>query len=421
MLCELPKVLVVDDSKMFLQILILHLEQSVCAEIVPAGSLAEIDVLLQQHDFDVALLDLNLPDAPSGEAIDAVLAKHIPVIVFAGDCSDQTRNRLWKKKIVDYVLKEGAESLEYAVRQVCRILKNRTYKAMVVEDSDTVRSMVAGLLRVHCFQVFEACNGKEGLELLGQHPDMRLVITDYAMPFMDGVQFIRSIRAKHPKEEMAIVGISSHEQKDLSTRFLKSGADDFLNKPFSSEEFYCRIAQNLDLLEYIDRIREYSERDYLTGLWNRRYLFCHGPRMIGHGRRNGGSSALALVDIDYFKGVNDQYGHDVGDAVLQQLAIILQAHFGNEWCVVRLGGEEFCVLLNESPKNVEQLFNCFREEIYATRIAVGSAEVSITVSVGVCESAVISLEQMISCSDKQLYLAKNEGRNQVRMKSCCDS
>lgn len=144
-------------------------------EIVPSGSANTLmDMILSP------LPDLNLPDAPSGEAIDAVLAKHIPVIVFAGDCSDQTRKRLWKKKIVDYVLKEGAESLEYAVRQVCRILKNRTYKAMVVEDSDTVRSMVAGLLRVHCFQVFDACNGKEGLELLGQHPDMRLVITDYA-------------------------------------------------------------------------------------------------------------------------------------------------------------------------------------------------------------------------------------------------
>jgi response regulator receiver modulated diguanylate cyclase len=226
------------------------------------------------------MLDLNLPDAPQAEVVDLVLEKGIPVIVFAGDCTDQTRKRLWSKNIVDYVLKEGGESLRYAVRQARRVILNRDVKVLVVEDSEMVRTMVAGLLRVHRFQVFEACNGREGLQVLNANPDIRLIITDYEMPEMDGIRFVRAVRARHPKEEMAIIGISSHELESLSARFLKSGANDFLTKPFSSEEFYCRVSQNMDLLEYIQTIKDYSEKDFLTGLFNRRYLFAQGPSRI---------------------------------------------------------------------------------------------------------------------------------------------
>ena len=167
-----PNVLVVDDSKMFLQVLVQSLEEAVAGRIISAGSLEETRALLDQHEFAVAMLDLNLPDAPTGEVVDLVLEKGIPVIVFAGDCTDQTRKRLWSKNIVDYVLKEGGERLRYAVRQARRVILNREVKVLVVEDSETVRTMVAGLLRVHRFQVFEACNGREGLQVLNANPDI---------------------------------------------------------------------------------------------------------------------------------------------------------------------------------------------------------------------------------------------------------
>jgi diguanylate cyclase (GGDEF)-like protein len=412
---HLPNVLVVDDSKMFLQVLVQSLKEAVAGHIISAGSLEEVRALLVQHEFAVAMLDLNLPDAPQGEVVDLVLEKGIPVIVFAGDCTDQTRERLWSKNIVDYVLKEGGESLRYAVRQARRVILNSEIKVLVVEDSETVRTMVAGLLRIHRFQVFEACHGREGLQVLNANPDIRLIITDYEMPEMDGIRFVRAVRARHPKEEMAIIGISSHEIESLSARFLKSGANDFLTKPFSSEEFYCRVSQNMDLLEYIQTIKDYSEKDFLTGLFNRRYLFAQGPPLIRKKQKRGGAVCLAMLDIDHFKKINDQYGHETGDVVLRDLGEHLRRHFAHRGIAARLGGEEFCLLLDDDGGSAAASLEEFRREVAGTDLTCGGVRCSFSISIGLCTSEHLDLEAMLKNADEALYMAKNKGRNRLEI------
>jgi diguanylate cyclase (GGDEF)-like protein len=406
-------VLVVDDSRMFAQVVVQNLEQIVTGRIFAAGSLAETAALVQAHEFDVAMLDLNLPDAPSGEVVDLVLGRGIPVIVFAGDCTDQTRKRLWSKNIVDYVVKEGGESLRYAVRQARRIIMNRELKVLVVEDSVAVRGLIASLLRVHRYQVLEAGDGREGLHVLRDHPDIRLIITDYEMPEMDGVTFIRRVREHCPKEELAIIGISSHELEFLSARFLKSGANDFLSKPFSSEEFYCRVSQNMDLLEYIRTIKEYSERDFLTGLCNRRYLFEHGPARIRAAHKEGKTVHVAMLDIDHFKRINDEYGHDVGDGVLARLGEKLRERFGSFGIVARLGGEEFCILCVDSALDLRTALERFRADIAAESCHVGEASLTFSLSMGLRASGTEDLEAMLKKADELLYTAKAKGRNRL--------
>ncbi len=418
---ETTTVLVVDDSKMFAQVVVQNLAQVVAARIFTAGSLAETAALVDEHEFDVAMLDLNLPDAPSGEVVDLVLARGVPVIVFAGDCTDQTRKRLWSKNIVDYVVKEGGESLRYAVRQARRIVMNRSVKVLVVEDSDMVRGLIVGLLRVHRYQVLEAGNGREGLRVLHDHPDIRLIITDYEMPEMDGVKFIRRVRERHPKEELAIIGISSHELEFLSARFLKSGANDFLTKPFSSEEFYCRVSQNMDLLEYIQTIKAYSERDFLTGLCNRRYLFDHGPSRIREAQKKGGMVYVAMFDIDHFKRINDVHGHDVGDEVLAQLGLKLRERFGQHGIVARLGGEEFCILGADQRFDFRGALDLFRTEIAAELWRVGETTLSFSLSIGLRASTAENLETMLKKADELLYVAKNSGRNRLEFSMNADS
>lgn len=405
--------LVVDDSKMFSQVVVQNLEQVIVGRIFTAGSLAETVALIDMHEFDVAMLDLNLPDAPGGEVVDVVLARGIPVIVFAGDCTDQTRKRLWSKNIVDYVVKEGGESLRYAVRQARRIIMNRGVKVLVVEDSDMVRGLIVGLLQVHRYDVLEAGNGREGLRVLHDHPDIRLIITDYEMPEMDGVKFIRRVRERHPKEELAIIGISSHELESLSARFLKSGANDFLTKPFSSEEFYCRVSQNMDLVEYIQTIKNSSERDFLTGLCNRRYLFAHGPSRIRDSRKKGEMVYVAMLDIDHFKRINDVHGHGVGDGVLAQLGAKLRERFGPHGIVARLGGEEFCILGAEPSFDFRGALELFREEIATEPCRVGETSVAFSLSIGLCASTTEDLEAMLKKADELLYAAKESGRNRL--------
>lgn len=413
MTAPVPRILVVDDSKMFVQVLVGNLKESIDAEVVSAGSMGEACELLRRHAFDLALLDLNLPDAPQGEVVDLVLERGVPVIVFAGDCADQTRERLWSKRIVDYVVKEGAESLTYAVRQARRVIMNRDAKALVVEDSETVRTMLAGLLRVHCFEVFEAGNGREAMTVLNANPGIQLIITDFEMPEMDGLRFVRLVRARHPKDELAIIGISSHEQENLSARFLKSGANDFLTKPFSSEEFYCRVSQNMDLLEYIRTIKDYSEKDFLTGLYNRRYLFSQGAGRARRKQAAGGAVYLAMLDIDHFKKINDRYGHEKGDAVLKDMGERLRQRFASLGIAVRLGGEEFCLLLDAVDGDVVEIVEGFRREVSSTPVTAGGSRIAFTVSVGLCGSANKDIESMIRRADELLYEAKEQGRDRL--------
>jgi diguanylate cyclase (GGDEF)-like protein len=415
---KMPKILVVDDSRMFLQVLVKGLQETVFAEVLSAESLADATELLERHEFDLAMLDLNLPDAPQGEVVDLVLARGIPVIVFAADCADDTRTRLWSKNIVDYVVKEGAESLNYAIRQARRVIRNRDIKTLVVEDSETVRTMLAELLRVHRFQVFEARNGREALSTLNENPEIQLIITDFEMPEMDGIRFVREVRARHPKEELAVIGISSHETENLSARFLKSGANDFLIKPFSSEEFYCRVSQNVDLLEYIRTIKEFSEKDFLTGLYNRRYLFSQGAARLRKKQRSGGKVYVAMLDIDHFKTINDRYGHEKGDAVLQELGEKLRLNFDDLGIAVRLGGEEFCLLLDDVGEDVVDNLEHFRRGVSSSSVMADGSSISFTVSIGLCASTRDDIETMIRRADNLLYRAKAEGRD--RLAACLD-
>ena len=408
-----PKILVVDDSRMFLQVLIKNLREAVSAEVLSAESMAGAAELFESHSFDLAMLDLNLPDAPQGEVVDMVLARGVPVIVFAVDCADDTRDRLWSKKIVDYVVKEGGESLSYAVRQARRVIRNSGVKALVVEDSETVRTMLAGLLRVHRFQVFEAENGREALKVLNANPDIQLIITDYEMPEMDGIRFVRVVRARHPKEEVAVIGISSYEMENLSARFLKSGANDFLIKPFSSEEFYCRVSQNMDLLEYISTIKDFSEKDFLTGLYNRRYLFSQGASRLRKKQRRGGKVYVAMIDIDHFKAINDRYGHEKGDAVLQELGEKLRRNFDGMGIAVRLGGEEFCLLLDGAGEDIADVLEQFRSSVSSSPVIAGGSSIAYTVSIGLCVSGEEDIESMIRRADDLLYEAKASGRNRL--------
>ncbi|MDF5058909.1 diguanylate cyclase, partial [Vibrio parahaemolyticus] len=168
-----------------------------------------------------------------------------------------------------------------------------------------------------------------------QNPDITLVLTDHDMPVKDGITMVRELRRKWDKNQLAILGLSGSNSKTMTARFLKAGANDFLYKPFNQEEFFCRIHQLLDIKDATSELFKMANQDALTGLWNRRFLF-EQPH-VENAQRN-----IAMLDIDFFKQVNDTYGHEGGDAVLVMIANILKIYFPND-IVARLGGEEFCI------------------------------------------------------------------------------
>ena len=411
------QLLLVEDSKSLGLMVKDKIEAQLALSVSLATSFAEARRLIadQRNQFFLAILDLTLPDASGNEVVDYVLTRSIPPIIFAGRFNQKLRNTLWQKMIVDYVLKENPQSIDYLLGLVRRIANNSGVKALVVDDSRSSRLELSNMLTIHRFCVYEAENGAKALPILEQHPDIKLLITDNDMPTMTGLQLTKEIRHRHAKDELAIIGLSATGDQTISTQFIKNGANDFLSKPFSTEEFYCRVNQNMDLLDYIRQIKESSNRDYLTGLYNRRYFFEMGKKLLSSANRGHITVAVALLDIDFFKKVNDTHGHDAGDLVLKNLGAVLLRRFRETDIVCRYGGEEICILaVNMAGESIHDIFNGVRENISQTPMDLGREKIRITVSIGVCVEAKDSLEEMITIADEMLYAAKENGRNQVR-------
>ena len=190
----MQKILVVEDSPIVTKIIRHVMQQSQQFEVFYADSLAATKQLVEQHrgGFFAGLVDLNLPDAPDGEVVDFTLAEKIPTIVLTGSYDDARREALLDKGIVDYVLKEGRYSYDYAVNLITRLQKNCDIKVLVVEDSDTSRNFIRTLLERQLFQVLEASNGIEAIKVLIDNSDIKLLITDYNMPQMDGFELVKN-------------------------------------------------------------------------------------------------------------------------------------------------------------------------------------------------------------------------------------
>jgi len=236
------------------------------------------------------------------------------------------------------------------------------------------------------------------------------------MPKMDGYELIAHIRDKYPRHQMGIIGVSAQGGSIMSSMFLKGGANDFLTKPFSKEEFVCRINQNVDLLELIQEIKETSNRDYLSNLYNRRYFFEVGQRYLENALRNNLTLTIAMLDIDHFKVVNDTYGHEAGDVVIKRVAALLDEAVRKTDILARLGGEEFCVLaVNMKQADAVQVFGRIRARIEAEEIDYEGNLLQVTISIGVTTNLSNSLADIVQQADEMLYRAKGGGRNRVEV------
>jgi len=409
------RILVVEDNKAVARLISSRVTQELDFITKVAHSYEEARGILDENDaFFLAILDLNLPDAPDGEIVDLVLAREIPSIVLTGTLDDEVRKRILSKNVVDYIVKEGMHAIDYVIHLIKRLRNNRKIKALVVDDTATFRHLISRLLTLHKFNVITANDGLDALQMVKQHPDLKLILTDYEMPNMNGFELVAELRKDFTKDMMAIIGLSANTSETLSAQFLKKGANDFLSKPFLNEEFYCRVTQNVEIVELIHEIREASIRDYLTGLYNRRYLYEIGNNLHSNAMRDNLAIAVGMVDIDYFKKINDTYGHDVGDIALKHVANLLTEHVRKTDVVSRCGGEEFCVILtNVDRQRALLVFGKIRKMIEKSEIQADGKIIKLTISTGVCTIIQNSLESMIKKADEMLYEAKESGRNRV--------
>jgi len=411
------RVLLVEDSRLFGAMLARRIEQETGAEVVWVRTYETCLALLDADasGFAVALLDLTLPDAPHGEIIDLVLSRSIPGIVFTGRMNEALREKFWAKRIVDYILKQADCGIDLAVRQVRRIIANKNLQCLVVDDSRLYRKNIVNLLKAHGYQILEAATGREALALLEANPNVKLILADYAMPEMDGVELTREIRRKYRIDEQAIIGLSHAGERDTSVLFLKNGANDYIPKPFQVEEFYCRVSLNIDMLNQFAQIKELAYTDPLTRAANRRALFDAGAAAVATARENGAPVTVAMLDIDHFKRVNDQYGHEAGDEVLRHFAATLRGFFPQpEHRIGRIGGEEFCVVSEgHAAAALLPAYEALRAAVAQATVATRGGPVGYTVSIGVSDACQETFEDMLKIADTLLYRAKACGRDRI--------
>jgi two-component system cell cycle response regulator len=296
---------------------------------------------------------------------------------------------------------------------------------LVVEDSLTSVAVISRDLREY-YTLLHARDGEVAWEMLLSDPRIELVITDVQMPRLTGQQLLKLIRLS-PETRIrnlpVIVMTTAEDSAEKHLAFL-NGANDFLNKPVDSLELQARVNVHHRLSRTIYELEvsqaalaELATTDSLTKLKNRRQFYTQAEENLTACRRYGKDMSLLLLDIDYFKKVNDTFGHHAGDEVLVKVAELLSHMVRGVDTVARFGGEEFAVLLPETNRlGAAVLGERIRAAIEREQINVDGQHIPVTVSIGITTLAaehVESIDQLLNIADQRLYLAKNSGRNRI--------
>jgi diguanylate cyclase (GGDEF)-like protein len=297
-------------------------------------------------------------------------------------------------------------------------------RILVVDDNQDNVEIICTRLRFRGYEVDAAADGKEALEKVrAQPPD--LILLDLMLPDIDGYEISRRIKGDERLPFIPIILVTARDSTQDKVAGLDAGADDYLTKPINFPELEARVRSMLrikrlqDELEEKNRaLRRLSISDGLTGLFNHRHI--HGLLHDEFERavRNGHPLTVAMFDFDFFKTVNDTYGHPVGDRVLLQMAEILRRTAREIDRIGRYGGEEFMVILPETGIEDGAVFvERVRGETARQAFDVGrDAPIRMTISAGVASyphDLVLDKETLVRLADEALYAAKAGGRDRV--------
>ena len=293
----------------------------------------------------------------------------------------------------------------------------------IVDDDAAIRRLVRLFLRRAGFDTLEYTAGDEARAALHTEP-WDLVILDRRLPDMDGVVLAQELKAKSEFRTRYIIMLTGEDDQEDKVEGLELGADDYITKPFQYPELLARIRAGKrivdlqkELLETNKRLELLSITDGLTKLHNHRHFQDELARAFEESQRYQRPLSLAMIDLDFFKKINDTYGHAVGDDVLKATAKMFRSSVRSTDLVARYGGEEFAVMMPETTLQDAIAFSeKIRGMVETNPLQTQVGEVTATVSIGVASvphSRIHSAKELIVSADKALYRAKRGGRNQV--------
>lgn len=302
----------------------------------------------------------------------------------------------------------------------------RPDRVLIIDDDPAIRRLLCKLLSRAGYECLEASDGEQGYyRVLEDEPS--IVLTDWEMPHLDGVALIERIRATELPWYPYILVVSA---SDDQAQGLDSGADDFITKPIRPEQVLPRVRagqrivtlqdslrkKNVQLNESIERLAALAVADPMTGLMNRRAFRDAAAREWGRAERYDLPLTCVMIDIDHFKRVNDTFGHATGDAVICRLSDILREQLRDTDIICRYGGEEFCLLLTNTPtEHGTQIAKRLRETVADVEAPEIDDDLNFTVSCGVAARSfnTLSVEALIDHADQALLVAKRTGRDRV--------
>jgi diguanylate cyclase (GGDEF)-like protein len=286
---------------------------------------------------------------------------------------------------------------------------------LIVDDDPLVLSRLQQFLPRWGIQPITLTNPRDIWKAL-ETADPDLLILDVEMPEINGIELCRYIRQDSLWCGLPILFLTASRNTETVVQLYTAGADDYVAKPFTEPEVVTRIFNRLERNRLLQSL---AETDQLTGVANRLRSTRELNRYLSLSQHSGKPVCVAIVDLDHFKQVNDQYGHDVGDLVLKRIASILQQQLRSEDTVARWGGEEFLIGMygihkSQALSRLNQVLELVRQETFAV---VASTSLKLTFSAGIAEAPIDStdLHSLYRLADAAMYRAKAAGRNCIML------
>jgi diguanylate cyclase (GGDEF)-like protein len=294
---------------------------------------------------------------------------------------------------------------------------DKKYNILAVDDAKDTLMLLEFDLAEQGYQVFTAESGELAFDILEKLP-IDFILLDMYMPGISGLAMLKKLKAHPIFMNIPVIMLSASDDEDQIVATLEFGADDYVTKPYIPKVLLARMRTSIRLLEKTTELESIARTDFLTGISNRRYFEKSAHQAISLAKRTNTSLVMAMFDIDLFKAVNDNYGHDSGDKVLINFASIMCDFFRDYDIIGRVGGEEFAICMpNTTPENAFSACERFRVAIESHEIQFDDEIISVTVSIGLSLGLgpEMNLEELLKESDFGLYQAKNNGRNQVKL------
>jgi two-component system cell cycle response regulator len=449
------RVLVVDDVPANVKLLEARLSAEYF-DVTTAYSGAEALALCERAECDIVLLDVMMPDMDGFEVCRRLKSNpathHIPVVMVTALDQPSDRVRGLEAGADDFLTKPVTDvALVSRVRSLARLKMvtdelrmralttkeigiqspereavadtGRNGRILIVDDRQTsYERIVATLSNEHTVDVETDPN--EALFHIAEG-NYDLVIVSLGLKDFDGLRLCSQVRSLERTRNVPILAVAEADNNARLVRGLEIGVNDYLIRPIDKNEMLARVRTQIKKKRYTERLRdnvqmsiEMAITDSLTSLFNRRYMETHFAALVEQAAARGKPIAVLILDIDYFKAVNDSHGHDAGDDVLREFSLRIRKAIRNIDLACRYGGEEFVIVMPETDMTVatmvaERIRRRIATEPFAIQQGTRNLEVTISIGIAAIGAPGDTAAAILKRADQALYRAKRDGRNRV--------